>query len=641
MRYMNRKALMALGILIGATNAQAMKKQLDSYSMMIVAKHLKSEKDYKNLMQVCKKFKKTSKKFRYNPISITEKTKIFPYIDTHVIYDDDEEISDDFDKVTHTKRITMSERVRDYRNNHYYKNILLDRRYMLQPIFVEKDGVVTINGARQPIGVERSIFDQKITKLVIGSDTVNPTYERGDNIREFYPGLLSSAFNIKAIEIKPSIRKIDQSALSNCGIEEIVLHNGLAEICGFAFLNCVNLTNLVLPDSVSILNSLALVGCSNLREITLSSSMTSLAKSVFKNSVNLAKVSIPESIVDFGDSCFEGCGQLTEIVLPSRVQTVGYQAFYMCTSLSKLSFNSDVNFMPSSINECNNLRQLITPSGWRLYVYKLPYQDKVLLSNGTKIQAIGVVNKHAIDGLNVINDDTYPCCRLNNQSDVLNILEGIQEIDKYTFSICGVLTSITLPDSVTKIGGSAFEKCFRLRSVNIGQNVRQLDFSAFESCTRLKSVTITDNVSKLCSRTFYKCSNLTNIILPISLREIEANCFSFCEALRGIVIPNNVSKMDGYTFAGCGELRFVQLPERITSIESFTFKGCSNLVNIEVPALVRYIDYGAFFLCTQLSKITLFKRRGEGDFRINNIFQTWVEIPDSNRKCVEIVEIDM
>ena len=65
-------------------------RKVDSYSILIVSNYLKNKEDYLNIIQVCKKFKKTLKKFRYNPIPITNK-KLFPLLQTQYLYSKDEQ----------------------------------------------------------------------------------------------------------------------------------------------------------------------------------------------------------------------------------------------------------------------------------------------------------------------------------------------------------------------------------------------------------------------------------------------------------------------------------------------------------------------------------------------------------------------
>ena len=51
------------------------------------------------------------------------------------------------------------------------------------------------------------------------------------------------------------------------------------------------------------------------------------------------------------------------------------------------------------------------------------------------------------------------------------------------------LTSVTIPDSVTSIGGGAFEDCDSLTSVTILDGVTRIGNNAFYNCDSLTSVT--------------------------------------------------------------------------------------------------------------------------------------------------------
>ena len=56
------------------------------------------------------------------------------------------------------------------------------------------------------------------------------------------------------------------------------------------------------------------------------------------------------------------------------------------------------------------------------------------------------------------------------------------------FYECTGLTSITIPNSVTSIGGSAFYDCTGLTSVTIGNSVTSIRDAAFWGCTGLKTI---------------------------------------------------------------------------------------------------------------------------------------------------------
>ena len=61
--------------------------------------------------------------------------------------------------------------------------------------------------------------------------------------------------------------------------------------------------------------------------------------------------------------------------------------------------------------------------------------------------------------------------------------------DGDAFAYCKQLTSVTLPDSITSIGGGAFLACSQLTSVTLPESVVRIEDGAFSGCTELTSVT--------------------------------------------------------------------------------------------------------------------------------------------------------
>ena len=59
------------------------------------------------------------------------------------------------------------------------------------------------------------------------------------------------------------------------------------------------------------------------------------------------------------------------------------------------------------------------------------------------------------------------------------------EIGDYAFGGCSSLTSVAIPDSVTRIGDRAFAYCSSLASVAIPDSVTQIGREAFFRCPSL------------------------------------------------------------------------------------------------------------------------------------------------------------
>jgi len=72
------------------------------------------------------------------------------------------------------------------------------------------------------------------------------------------------------------------------------------------------------------------------------------------------------------------------------------------------------------------------------------------------------------------------------------------------FYECSGLTSVTIPNSVTSIGGSAFKGCSSLTSVTIPNSVTTIGSYAFSHCKELASVTIGSGVTSIGYNAFLK-----------------------------------------------------------------------------------------------------------------------------------------
>lgn len=166
------------------------------------------------------------------------------------------------------------------------------------------------------------------------------------------------------------------------------------------------------------------------------------------------------------------------------------------------------------------------------------------------------------------------------------------------------VVSVTLPDSITKIGNRAFSFCYSLETVNIPDNVTEIGRSAFGSCAALKSISIPDGVTKIEEGTFGDCEGLETVSIPDTVTEIGASAFGGCRSLGAVDIPAGVTEIKNGTFSYCFGLKSINIPQGVTSIGDMAFFKCTGLSEFDLPEGLLSIGKQAFS-GTKIESITL------------------------------------
>lgn len=150
------------------------------------------------------------------------------------------------------------------------------------------------------------------------------------------------------------------------------------------------------------------------------------------------------------------------------------------------------------------------------------------------------------------------------------------------FSNCKGIISVTLPNTMTTIGGMSFSHCEAMTSISIPESVTSIEGHAFRWCFALPSIT-----------------------LPSTLTSIGASSFGACVALTDINIPDSVTSFEGYMFDGCPNLHSVTLGTGVQNIGDATFQECFGLQYLIVKGNPT-INAAAFNRVTDLSKINVY-----------------------------------
>ena len=217
-------------------------------------------------------------------------------------------------------------------------------------------------------------------------------------------------------------------------------------------------------------------------------------------------------------------GQIQNVVIGNGVTSIGNDAFYECTKLETVDLSNATSL--EKIGSCAffNCSQL----------------ENVDLSKAANLKEIGA---NAFNGCGVKNV-TFP---QNSQ---------LTEIGSGVFAHCNNLKNIEIPETVTKIGGSAFEQT-NLTSIKIPASVTNIEWYAFYQCRQLESVTFAPDskLEAIGGDAFSGCNNLTIYYSDNNVKTALSGKVGSATMVKRVKVtfdPNGGSAVDSQTVANGG-----------------------------------------------------------------------------------------
>ena len=202
-------------------------------------------------------------------------------------------------------------------------------------------------------GVEVSVADLDVAsgkyQLNVGEHTVaytlkNPTligYDPNDPEGKTFGALFGVCERITDVMIPNSVTIIGGSAFYQCtSLTSVTIGTGVTSIGNYAFYQCSSLTSIAIPDSVTSIGEGAFTFCTNLTSITIPDSVTSIGQGAFNSCSSLPSINIPISVNSISYAAFSNCSNLISVTIPNSVTTIGATAFANCTSLTSVTVNA-------------------------------------------------------------------------------------------------------------------------------------------------------------------------------------------------------------------------------------------------------------------------------------------------------------
>jgi len=423
-----------------------------------------------------------------------------------------------------------------------------------------------------------------------------------------------------------------------------------------AFKGMTKVTKIEWLTAPTAIGASAFEGCSALSELTLSTSkVVEIENSAFKNCKNLTSFALAAKVESIGASAFEGCSALATVTASGKLYEVGADALkgtaWLAAQpagavlLSKvfvtfkgeekvITVPAEAEFIADGALKGNAaVKEVIIPDNVS-YIGKNVLTDTAV--EKVTIPYVGPA-EDSIDSLVI----SYLFGGESTANNAFALPESLKEvtitscklIPNQSFEGAAYITTVSIPSSVTAIGGAAFKNCAALEvvnydaanatvaadafagspvaEVNFGENVKTIPTYLCTSNDNLYSVTVPAAVTKIDARAFAGCYNVTTVYYnAVNCNAIAADAFDYCHKLNEVVLGETVRHIPAnlYSRYGGSAIKALTVPEEITSIAEGAFSNCTALETLYFNAAACEIGDDAFTGCKKLTNIVLGKK---------------------------------
>lgn len=261
----------------------------------------------------------------------------------------------------------------------------------------------------------------------------------------------------------------------------LIIGDSVTKIGQYAFYNCTRLTSIVIPDSITAFLAVAFLGCSNLKNVyytgtiekwcglvvgTYSASPMCNGANLYINGKLVTDLVIPDSVTVIDHFAFFGCTSLTSVAIPSGVTSIEYQAFMDCMALTSIVIPKSVTAIKqNAFGNCTSITEVYYNGDiedWCNILFVAAASTPTYYGANLYINGELVTNLVIPDTLTAFKGYyTFRGC-----TSLISVVlpNGITSVASYSFENCTNLQSVVIPASVTNIW-SAFAGCSALTDV--------------------------------------------------------------------------------------------------------------------------------------------------------------------------------
>ena len=460
---------------------------------------------------------------------------------------------------------------------------------------------VTISNSVTSIGISAFQSCSSLTSVTI------PNSVTSIGSHAFY--LCSS---LTSVTIPNSVTSIESSAFSSCSsLTSITIPNSVTSIGSFAFNHCYSLTSVTIPNSVTSIGDRAFEYCS-ITSVTLTGpTIESFCQSptnkllfdaealgrrkIEVNDQEITDLIIPNSVTSIGDGAFAGCSGLISITIPKSVTNIGNTAFSGCSGLTSITCEAETpptvgqyafDGVPTSIPvyvPCGCVWAYGAASGWNSFtnIQEPLAEYSINVTCATAEGEVDVYNSicgnsisaHPSHGYHFVqwsdgNTDNPRTLKLTQDTTLIAMFapsfSGQCGYDLYwaynqsdqSISITGTgymynyytpgtqpwalfmenIKKVTTDNTAKSFGAFAFDGAIRLAELHIGTSIETIDIYAFNQCDRLRNI--------------YCYPTYPPIISDYSFVRYDANLYLPCDYIEDYMFDYYWKKFENVQCAG-------------------------------------------------------------------------------------------
>ena len=509
----------------------------------------------------------------------------------------------------------------------------------------------------------------------------------GDNLQNIGMYAFGACIKLESFTFGPYVKSNGEDAFAACySLESVTIPETVTDMGIFAFYGCKGLKSVTI--NTKNVEDGTFFECSNLEDITFGNSVKTIGERVLWSCTKLKNVTIGNSVDTIGEMfiiSFNGFENLVSITVPSTVKSIGSSAFGY---VPNVNYTGEAKGSPWGAFTVNGLIEgdfIYADAKKARITYYFGDGGDIVLENTVKslnynlfYGCEGLLSITLPESLEEIGNYVFQNCK---NLKTINIPNSVSNIGSSVFNGCESL-EYNEYDNALYLGNAENPYLWLIKaksdditSCEINSNCKYIYEAAFYNCAHIASLTVPNTVEKIGTNAFGLVRNVAytgpaqgapwgaqtyngvidgdfiyhdarktlltaytgtaeNVTIPATVKGIKNGAFCQLENLKKLVVPNSVDTIYNTIINNCNNLEFNEYynalylgnndnpylclvkaySTQITECEikdgcrfifDNAFQYCSKLETIDIPNSVKFIGSSAFDYCNKLSTVYL------------------------------------